>query len=79
MTKISKSDQDPNQIDKDREGLANMLSKRSQHFTTGSFVIWNNVRGEILEQVSDGGRNLLRVRWDDGSVCLVEPIALNRR
>ena len=53
--KISKSNQDPHQTDSDREALKKLLSKKSQHFSVGSHVLANNVRGEIVGITKDGG------------------------
>jgi hypothetical protein len=53
----------------------------SEHFTTGSFVVMNNHRGEILAVETEGWpvvKKYLRVAWEDGSVSRIEPIALNR-
>lgn len=77
--KLSKSDQDPHQTDRDAEALANM--PKSQHFAKGTFIVYNNVRAEILAVESwttwPRSETLLRVAWDDGTVSLIKPIALN--
>lgn len=54
---------------------------KSQHFAVGTKIICNQRTGLILERVRCGylaPRTLLRIRWEDGSVGIIEPIALNR-
>ena len=73
MDKISKQNQDPKQVDKDREQLKTLLAKKSQHFAEGTkIVVAPNRVGLILERYD----NVLRVLWEDGDFSEITPIAL---
>lgn len=65
MGKISKSD-----LPIDRRGWQEIqndfFTKRTEHFTVGTGVVCNNVRGTILRESLDGGRSLV-VAWDNGT------------
>lgn len=74
MGKISSSDLPPHQTDDDRTALQKFLSKKSQHFEPGTWIVRDNVRG--LVQTRDGGT--LTVSWEDGIVSSIKPIAINR-
>jgi activator of HSP90 ATPase len=78
--KISKSDVlDNEQEARTKHALENW--PESQHFTKGTFVMHANKRGEILAVLRckcPRGEKALRVRWEDDSVSLIEPFALNR-
>ena len=62
VAKISKKNQDPNQVHKDAAALAELSAIKSQHFAVGTGVVSNNVRGTVM---SDDGTNLW-IAWDDG-------------
>lgn len=47
--KMSKTGQAPNQVDKDREALAEMDKKKSKHFAIGTEVIYYKWRYTIAE------------------------------
>lgn len=73
MGKLSKSD-DPQA----KQEIANLGVSR--HFTTGSFVVTNNRRAEILAvhtKTWPHRETHLRLAWEDGTVSLIKPIALN--
>ncbi len=76
-TKISKKDQDPSQVDKDREALAAMAVE-SPHFKPGTYVLVNNRRAEVLSIYEAPKSTWLRVKWDDGVISALRPRALNR-
>ncbi len=80
--KISKKNQDPHQTDTDRAEIEKILSKKSEHFAVGTYIVCNYQRGLVLEHLvaSDGsGINLLRVEWDHKTETeCIAPIALNR-
>lgn len=78
--KLSKSDKiDKNEEARIREQLSN--PRTSQHFAIGTFIVeYGKGRGEILAVLRcSKAETLLRVRWEDGSVGITKPIALNRR
>lgn len=55
----------------------------SKHFTVGTWIVMNNRRGEVTRKFAVWERGgildkYLTVRWEDGSVSDVMPIALNR-
>lgn len=53
--KISKSNQDPRQTLKDKEGLEKIMSTKSQHFEPGTWVVYKNERFLLLcYRPSDG-------------------------
>lgn len=73
MTKLSKSD-DPQAV----QEIASLPV--SKHFTVGESIVMDNRRGEILAVLTCKCRlaeKALRIRWDDGSMGIIEPIALN--
>jgi hypothetical protein len=77
--KISKKDQDPNQIDKDREALAQLSGNESQHFKVGTAVVHENRRATVYEVVATpDGTKVLMLSYDDGTHGFVVPYALNR-
>lgn len=53
MQKISKSDQPPGQIDKDREQLLGLLARKSQHFEPGTFVMFDGERYRVRGYLND--------------------------
>lgn len=57
--KISKSNQDPNQVHKDAAALLDILSKKSQHFEPGTFVVINNKRYLLLCYRESDGKMVL--------------------
>lgn len=65
--KISKSNQDPKQINSDREQLKNLMSKKSSHFSIGTAVVCNNMRGMIYGFSKTTGIKDLEVHWADGT------------
>lgn len=78
--KISKKDQDPRQIDSDREGIERLLAMKSPHFTMGTRIVHNQRSGEIVNILTCKcmfADKALRVRWDDGSMSTIKPFALN--
>lgn len=80
--KISKSDTTPEDEARGREARARFLEKRCRHFEVGTGIMYQNRTGTILERVPcgiTGPRILLRIRWEDGSVGIIKPHALNRR
>lgn len=55
---------------------------KSEHFTVGSHILLNNRRGEITSLLSckcSRSEKALRIRWEDGSLGIVAPFALNRQ
>jgi hypothetical protein len=59
-----------------------MSQKKCQHFSVNTKTMANNRTGLILEHIKcglDSPRVLLRIRWDDGSIGIIKPHALNRR
>jgi hypothetical protein len=79
--KLSKSDKiDKEQEAKDKELLNN--PKLSMHFKVGTFIIQHDKgRGEILRVLTckcSKRETVLQVRWDDGTISLTKPFALNR-
>ena len=53
---------------------------KSQHFKTNTWVVMNNARGEILAVETEKWpvlKRYLRIAWEDGTVSLIKPIALN--
>lgn len=82
MGKISKSDQDPHQTDKDKSELDKLLAKKSQHFAVGTRIVEHGRgAGEILKVLTckcSKRETMLWVQWDDGSMSTTMPIALNR-
>jgi len=75
--KISKSDQDPHQTDRDAEGLAMLWSKRSSHFVPGTDIMLNNRRGRVLGRFERDSLNHLAILWEDGTLESITPRALN--
>lgn len=71
-SKMSKKDQDPQQINKDREGLAKILSKKTNHFEIHSYVVSQNVRGQVLSHFDIGTRTFMDVMWETGMTTVVE-------
>jgi hypothetical protein len=63
-----------------RREAAEWVSNRptSKHFTVGTFVQQAGRRGEIIGRFGESPNCTLTVRWDDGIVSFVKPIALNR-
>lgn len=68
--KYSKSNQDPNQVDKDREALSEMDKRTSQHFAVGTDVIYYKHKYTILAyhgpwvvMVGEKGRIALKEPW----------------
>jgi len=57
--KISKKDQDPNQVARDREALATLLSKPSQHFEPGTMVMYKGERYLLLCYRESDGKMVL--------------------
>lgn len=71
MEKLSKSD-DPQAVNK----VSTMPT--SKHFTKGSRVQYGHQHGEVLDVLTyPNGETSLRVGWDDGTVSIVQPFALN--
>lgn len=60
--KISKSNQDPKQIDSDRAQLLEILQKKSPHFEVGTGVVMAGRRGQIVAKGEEWG---IIVEWDD--------------
>jgi hypothetical protein len=75
--KISKSDTTPEMEAKAEEYRLAMLKKQCLHFAVGTWIMYNNIRGEILDRYQWDGTTYLLVQWEDGSVSRTEPIALN--
>lgn len=59
MTKISKKNQDPNQVHEDKVGLDRLASVKSQHFEPGTHVIYNNKRYLLLCYRESDGKMVL--------------------
>jgi hypothetical protein len=59
VQKISKKNQDPNQVHEDKIGIDRLLSKKSQHFEPGTFVIYKNKRYLLLCFRESDGRMVL--------------------
>ena len=76
MTKVSKKNQSPNQVDEDREQLLKILSVKSQHFAMGTWVVSNNVRGKITGITKDGGTKLM-VEWENGTKSIINNPRMN--
>lgn len=77
--KISKSDTTPEMEKRDADARASLSEKVCQHFAVGTSIHRRYQRGEIIERFSTDGSTYLRIRWEDGSVSLTKPHALNRR
>lgn len=61
-----------------------MMSKKSEHFDVGTWILSGGRRGLISSHFYTGSlspytETYLQVRWEDGSIELIKPIALNRR
>ena len=65
MGKISKSDQDPHQTDHDRTALEEFLSKKSQHFAVGSWVVYEGERWQVNDYF---GRAVILTRKNETGV-----------
>lgn len=54
---------------------------RSLHFAVGTFVKQAGRRGKVLTEQPCGcklGHRSLTIKWDDGEITTITPIALNR-
>lgn len=61
-----------------------MMSKKYEHFEDDTWVLSGGRRGLIVSHFYTGSlsphtETFLQVRWEDGSIELIKPIALNRR
>lgn len=79
--KISKKNQDPNQVHKDAAALEAMSAKKSQHFAVGTYVIawrnfWGQWRSERAEVLDRPGNGFMLVRWEDQTTDILRPNAL---
>lgn len=82
MKKISKSDTTPEMEERANTGIARLQTIKSKHFTVGTFVQMDNKTMEVLDVVERPipyRETYLLVRFDDGSMRLIKPYALNRR
>lgn len=62
--KISKKNQDPRQIDSDRNQLQNLMEKKSSHFAFMTAVRSCGRRGTVVGFGKEGIKTL-RICWDD--------------
>lgn len=78
MGKISKSDTTPEMEREAETWRQKRLAETCQHFAVGTWIMSNNYRGQILSRYQDAQSTLLRVLWEDCTVSVVQPYALNR-
>ena len=72
--KISKKNQDPNQVHKDAAALEAMSAKKSQHFAVGTWVVcYNKPRAEVIARPGNG---YMLVRYEDQTTEILRPNAL---
>ena len=79
--KISKKDQDPSQVHQDATALAELSKRRSRHFAVGTDILCLGRRGTIVRVLHckcPANETALHIRWDDDSMSIIEPHALNR-
>jgi len=70
VAKISKSDQDPHQTDKDKTEIEKILSRRSRHFEPGTFVTYKNKRYLLLCYRASDGKMVLDSGIDGETLAL---------
>lgn len=76
LGKISKKNQDPRQIHADHEGIKKILSKKSQHFEPGTWVMLDGERYLLLCYRESDGKMVLDN--EKTTIAVVSHSMLNR-